>query len=52
MHCEIQFRIVVANVLRHWKILTLGYFNDDFAVNGEEKYSVSDNLLSNDLFSF
>ena len=49
---EFQFRIMVANVSPHSIILTLGHFDDDFLVNGEEKCSLSDTLLSDDLFSF
>jgi len=50
--CEFQFRTIVANVLPRSIILTLGHFDDNFSVNGEEKCSVSDILLSDDLFSF
>ena len=49
---EFQFLIMVANVSYHAIILTLGHFDDDFAVNGEEKCSLSYTLLSNDLFPF
>ena len=50
--CEFKFRTIVANVLPHSIFLTLGHFDEDFSVNGEEKCLVSDILLSDDLFSF
>jgi len=50
--CEFQFRTMVANVSPHSIILTWRHFKDYFSVNGEEKCSVSDILLTDDLFSF
>jgi len=49
---ELQFLIVVANVLPHSIILTLGHFNKQFSVNGEEKCSLCDILLRDDMFYF
>ena len=43
---------MVAKISPHPIILTLGHFSDDFSVNGEEKCSVSDILLSGNLVSF
>lgn len=39
--CEFHFRTIVANVLPCSIILTLGHFDDEFSVNGEENCSVS-----------
>ena len=43
---------MVAKISPHPITLTLGHFSDDFSVNGEEKCSVSDILLSDNLVSF
>ena len=50
--CEFQFRTLVVRVSSYSIALTLCHFNGDFSVNGEEKCSVSDILLTDDLFPF
>ena len=51
-HDEFQFCTLVVSVLLHSIALTFCHFNSDFSVNGAAKCSVSDILLTDDLFLF
>ena len=51
-YCEFQFRTLVVSVSPYSIALTLCHFNGDFSVNFEEKCSLTDILLTIDLFPF